>query len=289
MKIISYYCLDDNSHFPFWQTHIGEALPKYIGDAVLVPITGNYEVLNDYFDIAYCQLYFIPKSRPAKFVYTFLSDYVGYEKMVKNWILAVKPNLICMLQELPQDLIDFANKNGCRVELLPWFIKDIEKPYQDRDILGFCSGCIKRNHYPQRGLINDYLKNKKFEGVILSTNELFGKYKFSNDEYIETLKRSRYYFSGGIYDRLIPPKYYEVCNHGCTLVSFDMPFMERCGFINGKTYIKLNKINDIDDILHSDSYLEIGRNAQKMVQEQHTIKNRANKILEIYEIMGNKI
>jgi hypothetical protein len=283
MEVVSYYGEDSGSHFPFWQTHIGEALAREISENAVLNIIRdqNYQVDKKY-DIAYCQTYAVPKTRPADFIYTFLSDCIGYEKMIKNWISSVRPNLICMLQDMPGDLIDFADRHGCIVELMPWFVCN-NPEYREKDVEGMCSGCLNPKHYPRRRAIYNYLAEKKFDGVVLSGSSEFGHYRLSNEEYVDTIGRSKYYLSGGIYDNLIPPKYYEACNWGCAMISHEMSFMEKCGFVDGETYIKIVELSDIDNILYTDRYLEIGKNAKKMVQERHTVKERARQILEIYE------
>lgn len=284
MKVISYYKdVPDRSkyHFLDWITNMGEALPKEIGDAKLVKLDAlSYDIDDGEYDIAYCPMFYFPNRRPKCFVYSFLSDYKGYEGKVKDWLSRVRPDLLCMLQQMPQDLVDYANKIGCRVELVPWFVLD-RKPYLDKEFLGMCSGCIDPKQYPGRRAVYDYLAAKKFDGVTLSGGP-FGKYPLSNEKYIEHISKTKYYMSGGIYDSLIPPKYYEVCNYGCALICRDMPFMERCGFIDGKTYIRIERPEEIEEILKTDAWLEIGKNAQKMVHENHTVAQRAAQILDVY-------
>lgn len=285
LKIVSYYKdVADRTkyHFLDWIEKIGEALPEQMGEATLVPLNSNYyDIVDGDFDLAYCPMFHFPNKRPDCFVYSFLSDYKGYESKVKDWIVKVKPNLLCMLQEMPCGLIDFAKWQGCKVVLLPWFVNNNPK-YEEKTVLGFSGGRIKPAHYPKRKAIYDYLLVKQFEGVVLSGSNKFGNYQYTGQAYLDLLKKVKYYFSGGIYDVLIPPKYYEAANYGCTMVSYDMPYMYQFGFIDGETYIKLNKLEDIDEIIKSDAYLEIGKNAQKMVQEQHTVKVRAKQLLDVY-------
>lgn len=288
LKIVSYYAKgNSNAHFMLWVDGIGVALPSKLGkiDYIVlncdVPVINRqYDVVKGDFDIAYCQLYAMPKDRPASFVYTFLSDYIGYEDKVKEWISIVRPNLLCSLQCVTGDLIKFCATYGCIVKLMPWFVLD-KGIYSNKTIEGMCTGCINKV-YPSRRNLFEHLMVKQRKDILLSCSENFGVYPLSNNAYIESIKKTKYYFSGGVYDKFIPPKYYEVCNHGACLVSFDMPEMERCGFVDGETYIKLNSIDDVDKILDTESYIEIGKAAQRMIHMRHTVDSRAKEVLEVY-------
>jgi len=286
MRVVSYYRdVDDRSkyHFLDWIEKIGEALPLELGDAKLVKLSGlNYNIEDDEYDIAYCPIFYFPNKRPNCFVYAFLSDYRGYEDRVKDWIEKVKPDLLCMLQQLPSDLIDFAGKHGCRVELLPWFVVNRHEENQDeRNIHVMCSGCIDEN-YPFRKKIFNHLSSDKKHNVVLSCSGEFGRYRLSNDEYRSAIRRTRYYASGGIFDSLMPPKYFEVANYGCCLLSPILPYMERCGFIHNDTYISIESTDDIDKWIDTDACIKIGKAAQEMVQEKHSVKTRARQIIDLY-------
>lgn len=286
MRVISYYQkAHPDEHFRFWENGIGVALPALLGDRVkyieLKDCWPDYLIEDDDYDIAYCQLFCIPRKRPAKFIYTFLSDYISHEAELASWIDRVKPNLIACLQHMPDELVDFGKSRGCIVKFLPWFILRKEE-YVEKDIEGMCTGCVDPGVYRRRSEIYRFLLNKQRADIVLSCSDKFGNYPLSNDEYIMYLRRAKYYFSGGIYDHFVPPKYYEACNVGACLVSFEMPKMDKIGFVDGKTYLKLSNLHDIDRILDSQEYLEIGKSAQRMIHEHHTVWRRAEQILEIY-------
>jgi len=279
MRVVSYYAQSSvGDHWTFWTDGIGIALPKAIGDATLVPLprgVTTYDVDGDY-DIAYCHMWAVPKKKPAKFVYAFLSDYIGNETKVKEWLEAVQPDLLCCLQTCPEDLVEFGEKIGCRVVFLPWFVVKVPS-YQEKTILAMCSGCIG-SIYPSRTQIFNYLVAMNREDFVLSCSNKFGDYPLSNEKYRESLAVTKYYFSGGIYDRFIPPKYYEVCACGACLVSFRMPHMQELGFIDGETYLELPYLGDIRKILQTDQWRPIGRTAQEMIRERHTVEKRAEQI-----------
>jgi hypothetical protein len=58
--------------------------------------------------------------------------------------------------------------------------------------------------------------------------------------------------------------------------------MEACGFIDGKTYIKLDSDDQIPGILDSEAWMKIGLAGQAMVHKRHSMQQRAKDILEIY-------
>lgn len=286
LSVISYHGPGTpNSNWNFWYDGIGVALPEAIGQTQHVVVTKKdfnfYPAYGD-FDIAYIQKPRLPKGgkRPAKFIYSFVSDYLGNEDKTKEWMLKVKPNLLGCLQYCPNELIEFGKSIGCKVELMPWFVINKEPYVEEKTITGMCTGCVD-GPYEKRKMLYNYLMGLNRKDIILSGGS-FGNYPLSNEEYNSKIKKTKYYFSGGIYDRFIPPKYYEVCNSGACLVSHDMKEMERCGFIDGETYIKIFNMKDVNNIINTDRYKEIGKAGQKMIHEKHTVEVRANKIIEIF-------
>lgn len=284
MRVISYFMkARPDEHFRFWDEGIGRALPRLLGDSVdyveLRSDHGKYRVKSTDYDIAYCQLFAIPDRRPAKFVYATIGDYRGHEKELAKWIADVRPNLLACLQDMPAELVEYCKSKGCVARLLPWFVLS-DEAYIAKDLTGMCSGCIFPATYPRRAEIYAYLAERRRDDVVLSGSEQFGKYRLSNEEYERLLRRTKYYLSGGIYDLLVPPKYYEAANVGACLVCFPMPMMEQVGFVDGQTYISISSVRDIDAVLGSDRYLQIGKNAQQMIRERHTAWRRAQQILE---------
>jgi hypothetical protein len=286
LNVVSYHGPGTpEAHWNFWYDGIGIALQEKIGRTRHVVVTKNnfefYPVHGD-FDIAYIQKPRVPKGekRPAKFIYSFVSDYFGDEKRTKEWMKKVRPDLMGCLQYCPDELVRFGKSIGCRVELVPWFVTDKESYVEDKKITAMCTGCID-NAYSKRKLIYNYLKKLNRKDVVLSCGS-FGKYPLPNDEYQRKIKKTKYYFSGGIHDRFIPPKYYEVCNNGACLVSHELPLMEQFGFVDGETYVKIFNLNEINKVLDSDMYKEIGKAGREMVQKRHTVEARAKKIIEVF-------
>lgn len=300
LKILSVHGQGNpNAAWNSWYTHMGIALPETLGKTTHVIDTnqgkwvggletGTYtldlEIKNN-FDMAYIQPFIIPTKRPAPFIYSFVSDYQNKrdELKIKKWIENVRPNFIGSLQTISKEFIDFGKKYNCLIKLMPWFM--IEKfPYiEKKDITAMCTGVIS-NSYSNRTRINNYLKNLNRKDIVAVCGSDRTNFELSNEKYEHFISRTKYYMSGAIYDRYIPPKYYEVCNVGACLVSHETFLMKQCGFINGKTYIKINNINDIQHILKDDlKWKEIGKRSQEMIQENHTVDVRAKQIMEIYE------
>ena len=295
-------------HYTFWRDGICKALCEKLGEIIclekgvktavdyeIIPWGGGqFKVESKYHDIAFVPYSWHPDKRPADFIFTFASDIEGYEEQMINWQDHVKPNLIGCLQDMPGWLGKWGKENGCKVIKLPWFVyKDIEYN-EERDIVAFCSGAIG-NTYPMRTKIYHELNQLKnintefLEGDIILSCGDFGKYPLSTGEYNETLKKSRYYCSGGIKDRMIPPKYFEAMNAGCCLITPSLDWFKELGFVDCRTHIEIKNPDEIKSLIQSSHWYEIGREGKKFVEKNHTVTNRAKRILEIYnEYVGRK-
>lgn len=285
----------------YWQEQVGVKLQEEIAkvlDAELV-LSGrphghdsfdrrDYDVAAGQFDIAYCQLFEVPRARPAKWIYSIISDYISMEVVLEDFLARTKPNVMISLQyplEPPAgrpNLVEQCANHGCKVVFLPWFNAENMRHWNpDKDVTAMCTGKIGGT-YPWRDKIYKYLQQMGRSDVILSGNPHGSSFRLSGDEYRDALGRCRYYITGGIYDIQIPPKYYEVCNYGATLVSPELPMMEEAGFVDGVTYLKLDNVEQIPDILDSTRYDEIGFLGQEMVQASHSIGQRAKDIADLY-------
>ena len=285
----------------YWQEQVGVRLQEEIAKVLGAELTlsgrpygfdsfdrRDYPILAGEFDIAYCQLFEVPSSRPAKWIYSIISDYLHMEEVLEDFLLRTKPDVLITLQ-YPIDppagkpnLRVQCEHHGCELVFLPWFNAKnmhIHNPY--KDIVAMCTGrtgiC-----YPMRHKIYRYLESLNRKDIVLSGNPSGVTFRLSDDEYHDALGCCQYYITGGIYDFQIPPKYYEVCNYGATLVSHELAMMEEAGFVDGETYLKLDKVEDIPDILESTRYDEIGFLGQEMVQSRHSIERRAKDIAELF-------
>lgn len=280
-----------SDHFRAWGDDIGQNLPIQIAkdlcaELSFTKITSSEYETPDFSDIAYCQLFSTPKKRPAKFIYTFISDYIGNEQKTKNWISHVRPNVLFCLQHLPEDLIYFGSQNECKVMLLPWFVAN-EEISNKKTITAMCSGCTDSRIYPSRSLMDNYLSSLNRNDIISSCSKNFGSYRLSNNEFKEAISKTKYYLSGGIYDRFVPPKYYEACNYGATLIIFNMETLKNCGFIHEENCIIIKNLKEINEIIDSDKYRTISVNAKKFVWEKHSLYKRSKQIIEVFKTLCN--
>ena len=248
----------------------------------------DYDIVDDQYDIAYCQLFEVPKRRPAEWIYTIISDYIGMEGVLEDFLARTKPNLLISFQYPLVPPTDWPNlvaqcaALGCRVVFLPWFNVTNEPIYRDhKTVIGMCSGKMGST-YPKRDAIYKYLEKLNRSDVILSGNPNGSTFRLSDAEYQDALRKCRYYFSGGIYDIQIPPKYYEVLNYGACLVSHELPMMAEVGLYPNETYIRLDSLDDIPSILDSDRYKDISKRGQRLAHERHSMTARAVQIAEVY-------
>jgi len=299
----------------YWQNEVGIALQQRIAtllDCELVLSHRKrgrdnrdlvaYDPPTDNFDMAYLEAFDPPHDRPDCFVWSVVSDYIGMEGVLEDFLVGAQPDLIISLQyplapplrleKLPQlgalpNLVNQCGSHGCRVVYLPWFNPhNITTCTAARGWKGMCTGRIAPSTYPFRHDSFHLLHSLGRDDVVLSGSQTDHEFWMSHKEYHEALAATRYYFSGGIYDLQIPPKYYEVCNYGACLVSPDMPMMEASGFVPWETYYPIECIDQIPMILDDDeSWRKIGPAGQRMVQERHSIEQRAKDIVAIYKEM----
>lgn len=252
------------------------------------------------FDVAYVQLFDIPNRRPGRFVWSMISDYVGMENVLEAFLAAVGPNLLISLQyplsppgiidTMPtlrlQNLVQQCAKYGCDVVYLPWFNREnVPNRQEVRTIPAMCTGKISGT-YPRRDAVFRHLEKLRIPGAIVSGNPEGSDMKLSTEEYREALYRCRYYFTGGIYDFQIAPKYYEICNYGACLVTFPLPMLEESGFINDQTCIVIESLAQVQGIIESPLWRRIGPCGRRMVQMRHNMKWRARDIAEAMRKRG---
>lgn len=288
----------------YWQEDVGERLQAEIADQLgaeltLVPRphgrdsfdTRDYGFAGGTYDLAYCQLFDSCDRLPAEWIYSIISDYISMEAVLQDFLNRMKPNVLITFQyplEPPEgkdNLVVQCNTVGCKVVFLPWFnSQDAEDHSWIRDIDAMCTGKIGGT-YPFRDAAFKALeKLQTTDGynIILSGNPHGSTFPLEYDQYIKCLNRCHYYVTGGIYDMQIPPKYYEICNHGATLVSPELPMMAEAGFVDGETYVRCEDLSDLESILKSDRWRVVGPAGRRMVQERHNIYTRAREIADLY-------
>jgi hypothetical protein len=294
----------------WWTQVAGIALQQEIARLMDVPLVfqprlhgkdsfdcQDYEAQPGEFEIVYCQLFECPRERPKGWIYTMVSDYIGMDGLLNTFLDRVRPDLVISLQyplEPPESLADFPQLGklpnlaaqcehyGARVEYLPWFnAQNIETYEADKPLAGMCTGKMSGT-YPMRDACWRYLQKLNRSDIVLSGNPTGSTFTLIDEDYHRALATTRYYFSGGIYDLQIPPKYYEVCNYGACLVSPAMPMMEVSGFVAGQTYLPIQSVDEIPMILHSDDWRDIAPRGQQMVHQRHGLTQRARDIIQLY-------
>jgi hypothetical protein len=296
----------------YWELAVGLSLQRSIADVLDMPLEvcprphgidsfdrHPYDIPDGDHDLAYLQLFEIPHRRPSGFVYSIISDYIGMEDVLEDFLSQVKPNVMISFQyplEPPEDLpglpqlgklpklVEQCGAHGCKVVYLPWFNAEFVDMYDgDKDITAMCTGKMSGT-YPFRDMAYRHFEKLGREDIVISGNPTGSTFRLSDEEYRDCLSRCRYYVSGGIYDLQIPPKYYEVCNYGACLISPEMPMMEASGFVNGETYLKAETMDDVMRIIADpDRWREIGRAGWKMVQQRHSLPQRAWDIAELFK------
>jgi len=280
----------------FFDFAIWKALPELLGDVTRVELDcsyirvgtddkGYFDPIDGEFDIAYSDKC-APTRKPGKFYFAFQSDWRNEEPRISKWLQVAKPDVLFNLYSPAQTLIDACAQYNVRYEYTPWFIVDKQPWVEDKVTAAMSTGAIGNHYMWRRDIVNKLLSLKRSDIIAVEKMEL------TYDAYLSKLCQTKYYCSGGSDDDVpeiasIPHKFIEVCNYGCCLVSPHMPFMERAGFVDGETYIKLNSVEELPSILASDRWKTIGRAGQLMVQERHTVQARAAKILEVHKEMTN--
>ena len=301
----------------WWSDIYGLALQRAIAEelgAEFIPYSrlhgvsswdgGNYDVPDVGADIAYCQPFECPKRRPADFVWTAISDYIGlYEHHLERFLMEVQPDLVVSLQypleppetiaTVPQlgtlpNLVDQCARHGCKVVYLPWVnAVNIETYNAEKQYAGMCTGKMSGT-YPFRDATWHYLQKLDRRDVVLSGNPTGSTFSLSDEDYRKCLASTKYYFTGGIYDLQIPPKVYEVMNYGACLVCHDMPMMEASGLIPGETYLRIESVEQIPEVLEREDWREIAPRGQAMVHARHSVSARAKDFVKVYRDITGK-
>lgn len=289
----------------YWQKVVGEQLIVQIAHALGGKFTlharphgkdsydrTDYEVFGgpDDYDIAYCQLFEVPKTRPAKWVFTILSDYVHMEEVMEDFLARTRPDVVISLQYWDSPLWIQCERYGVRPVFLPWFNpKNVTTLVLDKQHTAMCTGCMGGT-YPMRDRFYKHLESLGRSDIVLSGSVTgCDGFKLSDEQYRHALARTQWFFSGGIYDYQIPPKFFEVCNYGAALVSHPMPMMEACGFIDGETYRKIENVDDIADVLASEEWRRIGLAGQQLVHKRHSLQARAQDIANLWLNRNNPV
>jgi hypothetical protein len=301
----------------FWQDVMGVQLQEAIAAELGAEFTrnprlhgkdsfsgGDYSPPDDHYDLAYVQLFECPKKRPADFVWTCISDFIGaYEQHLETFLRTVHPDLIVSLQypldppqiipTVPQlgilpNLVEQCGAHGCRVIFLPWMNSTNVPTYNsDKQYTAMCTGKMSGT-YPFRDAAWKFLRKLNRPDIVLSGNPTGSTFSLSDEDYRRCLRTTKYYITGGIYDLQIPPKVFEVTNYGACLVCPPMPMMEACGFVPNHTYVPITYVEQIPEIIASDVWQKIGPAGQKMVHERHSLATRAKEISAIYREMTGK-
>ena len=293
MKVASYYSIiPDNIKYwwPFWEWAGRELVTALGGETTLIPcirsdmmqkkVLKEFDSIEGNFDIVYCERFNIPTQKlKADFVYTIIDDYVGNESLVHDFLERLRPNLLCSMLYYKDDLRKFCENLGIKFLYLPWFVIDVPEYVEDRPIRGMMSGCVGAP-YPVRGRMYKRFQELNRSDVVLSCSMGYGQYSLTKEEFLKTLNKTRYYFSGGILDFQIPLKFMEACSHGACLVSPDLPMMKSCGFVDGENYVKFEGVEQIEELLDSNSWQVIGKKGRLLIKEKHTVQVRAKQILE---------
>lgn len=294
MKVVAFHSTNHPisiKWWDFWNT-LALDLVKELGDYKLFPsfssdmLSGrrlkSFIPTKIGFDVAYIERFHIPTKRPAKFIYTMLDDYVGNEDFTHEFLERLRPDLLCSLHYFKNDLKEFCESLGIKFLYFPWFVNQTFLSNIERNIRGMMSGCVG-DPYPVRTEMYRKLQELDRKDVVLSISMGYGNYALSKEEYYKALQKTRYYFSGGVLDFQIPLKYMEACSYGACLVSPKLPMMERCGFVPNESYIEYIGPEQIESILNSDNWKEIGEKGRQIVETNHTAKIRAAQIRKIVE------
>jgi len=291
MKIASFYGIRQWEKFKYLQDCVGELLPSKLGDCSYFPydqysIQNRWRDVQEGFDIAYWdygtfrEKPILYNKRPAKFVYSIFLE--RRKKHIFEFIEKNRPDFVGCLQHVPSDLVTFGKKYNCVVEFFPWWLRDWKIVSENKSVLAMCTGCVNKS-YPKRTNLFNYLKSLNRNDIIISGQPEWDIKKLSYLDYYIALAKSKFYFTAGIRDIELPQKVLEVCQQGCCLVCFPIPYLKECGFVNGIHYTELNSLEEIPEILDRQDWEVIGNNAQKLVEKYHTVYNRRDRILQLYK------
>ena len=286
----------------WWETALGIALPKLLGNATLVGRAFNYDnsldrirpyqIIDIPHNITYCQPFDPPLRRPlptfGSFVYGCIDDVEGNERQLELWLRSTKPDVLFSLHDPRPHLAELCKPYDCQVVPMGWFELEAKPYIADKIYTAVSTGAFGYPCYPQRTVIMENLQqiaDEERDGILVASTNNQCRYPISTDRYQYIIGNARYYVTAGTWDVCIPAKCIEVMNAGACLVMPEAPRCADYGLVDGETYIKLHDPSDkfeLSRVLGSDAWRYIAPAGQKLVQKRHMIQHRAAQILEVY-------
>jgi len=244
---------------------------------------GKFETIGDIdFDIGY-EVCANPTRKIARWVFGFISDFKGRETAMESWFRGGHLDAIFTIRNVSQKLRALCRKYDLPLYVSPYFITRKQDYVEDKPIDAALIG-TRGKGYNWRQKMYPVLQelSSKYNVLIHDANSKAGRIPY--DEYIQTLRTVKYFFSGGVdvgqWDTSqIPAKQIEACGAGACLVTSALPMNEICGFIDDETFIEIRDVFEIPEILASDRWKRISRAGQDLVNERHTAEVRAKHIL----------
>ena len=297
LSVVAYYpkywdIKPDPTDEAFWSGDMLRALIPLLGNVTFAEVDsgiiednkGYFDPLDDVsFDIGW-EVCARPKRKIAKWVFGMVSDFVGREDAMDKWMADGHLDAVFTLRCVSQRLREQCAKYKLPLYSFPYFVVG-ERPYNaDKNIDAAMIGTRGKGYNWRQKMYPVLAKmSNAYEMLLHEAGGKNGRIPYT--EYMETMGRIKYFFSGGVDDgdwdtAQIPAKHIEACAAGACLVSPTLPMMDSCGFIDGVNFIQLNNVNEIPDILSSDAWREISKAGYKLINERHSVEARAQQILE---------
>lgn len=299
LSVVAYYpkywdIKPDPTDEAFWSGDMLRAMIPLLGDVTFVETDsgtfeegrGNFEPLDKTdFDIGW-EVCANPTRKIAKWVFGIVSDFVGREKAMNSWFQGGHLDAVFTLRCVSQRLQDMCKKYELPLYSFPYFVVNKQEYLKEKTIDAALIG-TRGTGYNWRQKMYPVLRDlsSKYNVLIHDANSKATRIPYV--EYIQTLRKVKYFFSGGVDDgdwdtAQIPAKQIEACGAGACLVSPDLPMNRASGFIDDETYVMLKGVSEIPDILASDRWKTLAPAGQDLVNERHTVEARAKRILEIH-------
>lgn len=300
LRVVAYYpsywqLKPDPTNEAFWSGDLLRALIPLLGHVTYAEAAqgiiedggGYFDPLDDTsFDIGW-EVCARPKRKIAKWVFGIVSDFVGREDAMDKWFKDGYLDAIFTLRCVSKRFREMCVKYNLPLYSFPYFIVDKQAYIKDKTIDAALIG-TRGDGYNWRQKMYPVLKDLSSKYNILIHQASSSKAnRIPYLEYIQKLRTIKYFFTGGVDDgdwdtAQIPAKQIEAAGAGACVVTPDLPMNESCGFIDDKTYIKLNDISEIPAILASDRWRRTSKAGQNLVNVRHTVEKRAEQILAVH-------
>lgn len=166
---------------------------------------------------------------------------------------------------------------------------DIFKDYgEERDIDVLMMGILLKGLYPERAAFYERLKS--FPGFVYDEHPGYGALtdnpkQYVGNQYARRLARAKIFVTCDSKEKFPLMKYFEALACGTLLLASSSPELEELGFIDGETFVAVDKESIVEKVsyylMHDEERERIIQQGRQLILNRHTTEKRVDGLLEI--------